>query len=129
MGDPGVAMRELAQRLIDFEQASDLGSNSGRNGAFRVLEKLRILVSRFSGSDGFAALMRRAIALSRTEYPSLEGRTLGKDASIASLEGVSPEAGLLLAAQLLDLMTTFIGEALTLSLLADIWPMEARQLG
>jgi hypothetical protein len=73
--------------------------------------------------------MRRAIALSRTEYPSLEGRTLGKDASIASLEGVSPEAGLLLAAQLLDLMTTFIGEALTLSLLADIWPMEARQLG
>jgi len=129
MGEPRVAMKELAQRLIAFERASDLGSNPGKNAAFRVLVKLRLLLTRFSGSDGFAALMRRSIALSRTEHPSLEGCTVGKDGSIASLEAISAEAGLLLAAQLLDLMTTFIGEALTLSLLADIWPVEAKKLG
>lgn len=129
MGEPNVAMRELAQRLIALEVASDLGSNPGKNAAFRVLEKLRLLLTRFAGSDGFAALMRRAIALSRTGNPSLEGCTLGKDASIASLEEISVEAGFSLAAQLLDLMTTFIGEALTLSLLADIWPVGSKELG
>jgi len=128
MGEPRVAMRELAQRLIALEEAGARGSSPGRNAAFRVLEKLRLLLTRFSGSDGFAALMRRAIALSRTENPSLEGCTLGKDGSIASLEDITVEAGLLLAAQLLDLMTTFIGEALTLSLLADIWPVDAKKL-
>jgi len=127
MGEPRVAMKELAQRLIALEEPGDRGG--GRNAAFRVLEKLRLLLTRFSGSDGFAALMRRAIALSRTENPSLEGCALGKDGSIASLEEISVEAGLSLAAQLLDLMTTFIGEALTLSLLADIWPVDAKMLG
>jgi len=119
-------MKELAQRLIAFEEASDLGSNPGPNAAFRTLIKLRLLLVRVSGLDGFAALMRRAIALSRIENPSLEGCTLGKDGSIESLEEISVEAGLSLAAQLLDLMTTFIGEALTLRLLADIWPVEAK---
>ena len=66
MGEPRVAMRELAQRLIALEEAGARGSSPGRNAAFRVLEKLRLLLTRFSGSDGFAALMRRAIALSRT---------------------------------------------------------------
>ena len=126
MGEPRVAMKELAQRLIAFEEASDLGSNPGPNAAFRTLIKLRLLLVRFSGLDGFAALMRRAITLSRIENPSLEGCTLGKDGSIESLEEISVEAGLSLAAQLLDLMTTFIGEALTLRLLADIWPVEAK---
>jgi len=126
MGEPRVAMQKLALRLIALEEPSDLGSDPGRNAAFRVLEKLRLLLTRFSGSDGFAALMRRAIALSRPENPSLVGCTLGKDGSIASLEGISVDAGLSLAAHLLDLMTTFIGEALTLSLLADIWPVEVK---
>jgi len=126
MGEPRVAIKELAQRLIALEEATDLGSNPGRNAAFRVLEKLRLLLTRFSGSDGFAALMRRAVALSRTENPSLQGWMLGKDGSIASLEGISAEAGFSLAARLLELMTTFIGEALTLSLIADIWPVESK---
>jgi hypothetical protein len=129
MGEPSIAMRELAQTLIVFEEASDSGSTVGGNSAFRMLEKLRLLLLKFSGSDGFAALMRRAIALSRAENPSLLGMTLGKDASIASLEEISAEAGLSLAVQLLDLMTTFIGESLTLSLLADVWPIEAKKLG
>ena len=127
MGEPRMAMRELAQRLIALEEASDLISNPAKNAAFRVLEKLRLLLTRFAGSDGFAALMRRAIALSRAENPSLVDCTLGKDGSMASIEGISVETGLSLAAQLLDLMTTFIGEALTLSLVADIWPVQSKE--
>lgn len=122
-----MAMRELAQRLIALEEASDLISNPAKNAAFRVLEKLRLLLTRFGGSDGFAALMRRAIALSRAENPSLMDCTLGKDGSMASIEGISVETGLSLAAQLLDLMTTFIGETLTLSLVADIWPVQSKE--
>ncbi len=46
---------------------------------------------------------------------------------MASIEGISVETGLSLAAQLLDLMTTFIGETLTLSLVADIWPVQSKE--
>ena len=127
MGEPRMAMRELAQRLIALEEASDLISNPEKNAAFRVHEKLRLLLTRFAGSEGFAALMRRAITLSRAENPSLMDSTLGKDGSMASLEGISVETGLSLAAQLLDLMATFIGEALTLSLVADIWPVQSKE--
>ena len=63
MGEPRLAMIGLAQRLIAFEEASTSKSDSGANAAFRVLEKLQLLLTRFAGSDGFSALMRRAIAL------------------------------------------------------------------
>lgn len=124
MGKPTEAMHELAHKLVALEEGSELGSEIGTIAAIRVIEKLRILLIRFSGPEGFGALIRRAIALSRAEDSSLHGRTLTSDGSVASLVGVSKETGVLIIAHLLDLMSTFIGQALTISLLTENWPAD-----
>ena len=117
-------MKELAQRLIAFEEGSDPDSNPGTNATIRVIGKLRLILIRFSGSDSYAALMRRAIALARIEDPALEGHTLSKDGSLPAFEGLSSTSSLTLTAHLLDLMIMFIGQALTLTLLSDVWPID-----
>lgn len=117
-------MKALAMRLMAFEEAGDLGKNPGTNPAIQVIDKLQLLVTRFSGSDGYLALMRRAVALSRIENSSAKSHTLSVDGSTKSLEGLSVDEGLLLITHLLHLMVTFIGQTLTLSLLADFWPMD-----
>ena len=38
----------------------------------RVFERLRISLTQFIGADGFTALMRRSLALARSEVPSLQ---------------------------------------------------------
>lgn len=123
MGSSTLAMKELAHRIFAFEERSDLGSNAGTN-ATRVIEKLRILLTRFSGSDSHAALLRRAVVLARMEDPSLEGQAVTQSGSIASIEGISNESSLTLTAHLLDLMGSFIGQALTLTLLSETWPVD-----
>ncbi len=122
-------MIELALKLIASQEFNDFGQKSGTNAWNRVIEKLRILLTRFAGPDGYVALMRRAIALSRIEHPSLERCVLGRDGVVVLHEDIPVEAGLTLVARVLDLMTTFIGEALTLKLLADILPREADEKG
>lgn len=124
MGKPTAAMQELAHMLVALEERCDSGSDAETNAATRVIEKLRIVLTRFSGLDGFTALMRRAVALSRTSDPSLADRTITQYDSIASFEGLSTETTLTVTAHLLDLMSTFIGQALTLRLLAETWPVD-----
>ncbi len=124
MGKPTAEMQELALKLVAHEQRSDLDSAGGMKAPNRVIEKLRITLTRFSGLDSFSALMRRAVALSRIEDPSLEGLALPQYDSIASFEGLSNETTLTVTAHLLDLMSTFVGKALTLRLLTDTWPVD-----
>ena len=124
MGGPRVATIELAQKLIASEELNVFFPKAGTNAWCLVIERLRVLLTRFAGLEGYVALMRRAIALSRVEHPSVDRCVLGKDGVLASPEDIPVEAGSKVVAQLLDLMTPFIGEALTLSLLASILPVE-----
>jgi hypothetical protein len=97
--------------------------------AVRVLDKLRLSLTRFAGADGFASLLRRGLALARAEVPSLNRITLNSDCSIDGLEALAAdqvdggaEAAVALAAHLLGLLVTFIGEPLTLRLVRESWP-------
>jgi hypothetical protein len=123
MGKPTGEMEELAQKLLALEERNGSDTSLEANAPIRVIEKLRILVTRFSGSDGFAALLRRATVLSRTDMSSTSDFKMGKDGSIL-FEGLSEETILTLAAHLLDLMATFIGRGLTLTLLREYWLVE-----
>jgi hypothetical protein len=116
-------MRELAQKLLALEELSGSGSSLEAKAPIRVIEKLRTILTRFSGADGFTALLRRASVLSRTDKSSADAYTVGKDGSI-SFEGQSNETILTLTAHLLSLMATFIGKSLTLTLLSEFWPLE-----
>lgn len=129
-------MRKLARRLLAVEAASPCATDARGGGvqheAVRVCEKLRISLTRFAGADGFAALLRRTLALARVEVPSLNRITVNPNCSMEGLEAlaaedadVGVEAAAAITAHLLELLITFIGEPLTLRLVREAWPDES----
>jgi hypothetical protein len=82
------------------------------------------------GVAGFRSLMSRAVAMAKAEVPSLAAVQVRADGSLEGLDGAGPdqiagagsEAGVVIVAQLLGLLVTFIGEPLTLRLVRDAWP-------
>ncbi len=97
-----------------------------------MCEKLGVSLTRFAGPEGFALLLRRSLALARSENPALEAVTLNPDGSLTGLEGLAcdtpnggPEAVVGIVAHLLGLLVTFIGEPSTLRIVRAAWP-EAR---
>ena len=119
MATPSASMRELARRLL---AASRTAADPPVHEAVAVCETLRLALTRFAGADGFAALLRRSLALARLEAPSLQSVRLGSNCHMEGLEEVTPDAVVALAAHLLGLLMTFIGEPLTLRLVRDGWP-------
>ena len=126
---PSALTRGLARRLLAVEALYQPASDPHLNEAVRVCDKLRVSLTRFAGADGFAALLRRSLALARVEVPSLNRITVKPDCSMDGLEALAAneadggvEAVVALAAHLLELMVTFIGEPLTLRLVRESWP-------
>jgi hypothetical protein len=129
MNTVSVSMRGLARRLVAWEASHPTGSDQTPYEVVQVCEKLRLSLTRFAGAEGFASLLRRGLALARTEFPSLSHITVNSDCSIDGLEALAAsgddagiEAGVGLTAHLLELLVTFIGEPLTLRLVRESWP-------
>lgn len=115
-------MRSLAKKLLALEAAAMPAPVAHGALSVKVSEKLRISLTRFAGADGFSALLGRAIALSRADAPSVQGLKVSADGSVVGLERVGDDAGVEIIAQLLGLLVTFIGEALTMRLVREAWP-------
>ena len=130
-------MRDLANRLLAYEAFSDETSGPADSATLRVYEKLRQGLGEFAGVAGFHALASRALALARTEAPSLGGVRVSADGALQGLgeiehpldidkvqagEFPAGEGGIILIARMLGLLLLFLGEALTLSLLRNAWP-------
>jgi hypothetical protein len=124
-------MRPLGQRLIDEERrvgGEDSGAES--RAALRVCEKLRHPLSTYAGVAGFRSLLKRAHGLASSEVRWLEAIEIQADGSFrysAETEAqlASEDAGRAtgaLVSQLIGLLDTFIGEALTLRLVHEVWP-------
>ena len=120
-------MRELAQQLLTLEAASQSASDSQEHAAVRVCEKLRISLTRFVGAVGFASLMRRSLALARTEVPSLQNIKVNPDGALEGFEELANEAShegceaaMAIARHLLTLLATFVGEPMTLRLVFTV---------
>src|ERR1035441_7688936 len=113
--------RELAQRLIAYEGAASNTSEPMELAAFRVCETLRRPVCALAGVDGFRALLSRALTLARAEAPCLSAVRVAADGSLQGLDELGRqidkdqvrEGGVILIAQLLGLLLTFIGETMT----------------
>jgi hypothetical protein len=124
---PSPKTQELAQRLLAYEAARANPSEENIPAVLCVSEKLRRSLSTLAGSSGFRSLMARALTLAKAQVPALSAVQVQQD---GSLEGWSDfgnedqhaEACVILIAQLLGLLVTFIGEGLTLSLVLDAWP-------
>lgn len=124
------AIRDFARRLVALEAARDEQPGAGGCQAARVCEKLRLPLSKLVGVVGFQSLMSRAVAMAAGEVPSLAAVRVLADGSLQGLDGLGNpgdaeagnRAGLVVVAQLLGLLMTFIGEPLTLRLVRDAWP-------
>jgi hypothetical protein len=123
-------LKGFARRLLAYEAASGKPADTNDSEAFRVCEKLRGPLSRLTGVGGFRSLLSRALALAGSEVPWLRALHVKGDGSLDGLEelevkldsGEIAEGEVVLVSQLLGLLVTFIGPALTRQLLQDIWP-------
>ena len=124
------AIRDLARRLIALEAARGESPGEPAGGAVRVCDRLRVSLARLAGVAGFRSLMSRALALAKAEVPSLAAAEVRADGSLEGLDddgsdrdaGAGGEGGVVVVAQLLGLLMTFVGEPLTLRLVRDAWP-------
>lgn len=123
-------MQGLARRLIAEEAASGRDAETAHRSGFRVCEKLRRPLCTLAGVIGFRALLSRALLLARAEAPWLSNVEVAPNGVLQYAPGVesqftTPEAARAaqaLTCHLLGLLLTFIGEALTLRLVHDVWP-------
>src|SRR5262245_22632509 len=97
MNAPSPSMRDLARRLLAASRSAASTGGGGKqkhvHEAMAVCETLRIAVTRFAGPDGFAALLRRALALARVEAPVLKGVRLGANCQLEGLEEIAAGEG------------------------------------
>lgn len=123
--DPHV--RSIARQLLASESAE---AEANPPAEFRATDKLRPHLSMLMGGGGFQALLARALVLATVEAPwlavvrvvgggELEGLAIAH-AKLGAAEFSEGEAELL--AQLIGLLVAFIGPALTLRLIHQIWP-------
>jgi len=119
------ALRTAAKRLLDLE-----GSTRGvakLPAVARVNERFRRVLSTLLGAAGFRALLARAVTLAKAEVSELSELQVHED---GSLEGLDVNDGkrriadgeVVLVAHVLGLLVTFVGEALMLRLVHDMWP-------
>jgi hypothetical protein len=123
-------MRDFAERLIAYETRGNKSSETKPPMTFLVGEKLRPHLARLMGKVGFRELLSRALALANAEVPWLRAVRVKADGSFEELDElgaqVDPdeifEGRVVLLAELLGLLVTFIGEDLTLRLVREVWP-------
>jgi hypothetical protein len=113
--------RELAQRLLAYEEFGTSPSKADMHAVCRVCDKLRRPLATLAGAAGFRSLLARALTLAKRESPVLGAWEVKSDGSLQGLNGEAAQSGAVLIAHLLGLMITFIGESLTLRLLHDVW--------
>ena len=121
-------MRDLVRRL---RAASQTAADPHVVETAVVIEKLRIALTRFAGTEGFASLLRRALMLASADVTSLQSVKIGADGRLEGFEQLNAETGsgavmsdaaVAITAHLLGLLVTFIGEPLTLTLVREAWP-------
>ncbi len=119
--------RELAQRLVAYQLAAGDALEANEPVVLQVSEKLRRRLSMFAGAQGLRSLLSRALVLAKAEVPAVNGVRVKPDGSLDGFRQikdlVQAEAfGIEILAQLLGLLSTFIGQRLTLNLLVHEWP-------
>jgi hypothetical protein len=115
--------------LLALEAADQEAAHPHLHEALRVCEKLRISLTKFVGEAGFAALMKRSLALAKADIPALQAVTATDDGTLEGLEAVladrengGDEGAEAITVHLLKLLVTFVGEPLALLFVREAWP-------
>ncbi len=130
------ATRVLAQWLLAYEARSDSLDSRAVTAApdvravFRVCEKLRQLLVDLVGIVGFRSLLSRALSLGQKEVSWLQCLRINDDGFLERPARVEPaenaeeasSGGEILVAHMIELLFAFIGEALAMRLVRNVWP-------
>jgi hypothetical protein len=124
-----LTMRKLAARLVENET---WGKSDAVNSTalFLVTEKLHAPLATLMGKAGYRAVIGRALSLAKRQVHCLGGVQVNPDGSLTGTELLPEncppaefiEGRLVVIARLLDLLVAFIGAALTVGLINQIWP-------
>jgi hypothetical protein len=120
----------LARRVIAIEAERAGLSDRRKCPAALAYERMRAPLTNVMGVTGFTSLASRALALARQGDPALSVLTMRSDGSLEGFEdhgrdresGTADRAAEFVVARLVGLLSTFLGESLTVRLLLDIWP-------
>lgn len=125
----------LTQNLIALELRPEDGEGAAGRAAFRVCEKMREPLCVLAGSAGYRSLLSRALALARHRSAWLAELKIRPDGALefpagTGAPGDAGEAagGAALVSELLGLLSTLIGDTLTLRLVRNVWPGVATSL-
>lgn len=128
MNHAAAPLRDLAARLLAEER--DSSDSVNEPAAHRVCGKLGALISKLAGAAGYRSLLTRALALAQAKAPELKSVRVSPDGLLEGFaeantgtdtEQLAP-GEVAIVAQLLGLLTTFIGEPLTRQLVKEAWP-------
>jgi len=133
-----VPMTDLARKLLQMEAAkarapsaqvatqaavaAGSSNESSQVTGVMVVEKLRTILVRFSGPAGFVALLRRAVALATSGVPALAGVRVEPDGSMTGFAEIANDHAADVIVHLLELLTTFVGHRVMLTLMTEAWP-------
>jgi len=123
-------LRNFAKRLIECEERAKKPSAADPPPSFPVQDRLHSHLAALIGQGGFRALLWRARGLAVAELPWLSSVQIKADGSLEEgdehYSQLEPdkflEGRVILLAQLLGLLETFIGESLTTLLVHEVWP-------
>jgi hypothetical protein len=123
-----IEARGYAEKLVRDNNVAPGGSESDTLGVFRFCENLRHTLTSLTGKAGFYALLSRALTLSRREAPSLHLLRITHDGALELCEPdtgtIEATDGIVLLGFMIELLFIFVGNALTLRLLYEVWPNE-----
>lgn len=119
------AHQELARWLLAQEMDDRPNARTPLEAAERVARKLSAGMTLLVSSDGYRALLGRALYLARAEYAVLDGIRVGT--SDIYLEGLRETGGaydalVAFLAHVIALLARFIGDDLTANLIRQRWP-------
>jgi hypothetical protein len=121
--DRSAAAAEAARRLWTGVAGNVTGPDQVAGGAARLFTRLRAGLGRWVGVEGYCALLDRAIALVRAEYPAVDSLSCQREDEPLTIETVRAHgsrevaAGVVaLLAALIDLLGRIVGDEIAVRL-------------
>ncbi|MEO7714910.1 MAG: hypothetical protein ABIY70_01800 [Capsulimonas sp.] len=122
--------KDLAVRLFQSEKADASSLADVRDAARRTFGKLNTHLSSRLGSDGYQALLKRALMLSVADCAWLASIRVAEDGALEETGQAFVDRSVneltdgyvAVMANLIGLLDTFIGRKLSLRVLHSVWP-------
>jgi hypothetical protein len=122
--------RQLAQQVVALECARDESKSDPIQSAENACEKLRAELGRLVGVSGYSTLLAHARTQAMAEDACLEALQINLEGAITWVSNGSPapardkraRALEALLAHTIGLLIVFLGDAVSLRLLRNVWP-------